>query len=284
MVRNANTQIALEHKQIGIEVVEGNLLNPTESCKKYITQASYIVQCASPSIEDEDYITKLFQLHYAVLDLIKQSKSLKRIIFVFCTTYLGVGHDPPGKLIEFADQSPVNPRKLRDGTKYEETIGIIEQSISHLDYAIILFGGVYSMNSWFISKICSQIQRGETVVTHNSNIQWPFTHIIDAVRAVTYLLAINTNALQNGRKFIGSSENPTSVDLVISYIGDYFASRPKLRKMSTEEMIQTQQDSKIIRYFCNNVILTGRSLREVGFQFKFPFLKGGLFHTLFNGY
>jgi hypothetical protein len=246
----------------------GNLSEPGAWCD-VVRTADFVVHCAQPSRQTEDYAIRVQQEAH-LLDALDANRSA-RCVFVYGSSYYGTSEGPT----PIDETTP--PRPFGVGPYFVPCMAALEARRKQgLDIVAAFPGGVYGRGSWFLEALLDSLREQAPVLVCDPVPLWPYIHVEDCARAIAALLMVEGTTLDRiGRDVILAGDEPTAMDHFIEQVGAAVGRAPVIVRKPAETL-RAMMSPRVAAYLCANMPHSNARLKRLGFELQYPRIEQGI--------
>jgi nucleoside-diphosphate-sugar epimerase len=265
---------ANELKETGVTPIVGDLL-VDGSWKDEITKFEYIIHLAAPPTWGkkvtkkvaENYKENHYKMTVSLLDVLKKSKHLKKLVYVAGTSYLG----DAGNGEKVNESYRATPKGW--GPYIKPSVDVLQNyKMTGLPIITVFPGMVYGPDSWLEQLILSPIYNNKKLTNlKGTNPYMAPIHIEDCSRAFIHLLS-NGETLED---YILVDDECIPSEDFSSFAGECLNKEVK-RRYVPEWLCNLVIGPVLTDYAKVNSNFTNEKLKSTNFQFSYPTYEEGI--------
>jgi nucleoside-diphosphate-sugar epimerase len=259
---------AAKVRAVGGVPVDGDLAEKG-TWTEVVKNADYVVHCAQPNPQKEDYTLRARHEDH-LLNALRQRGT--RAVFVYGSSYYGASIGST-----LIDERVKLRTPIGFGPAFEPWVRAVdEKSKRGFDVVAALPGGVYGRGSWFLEMTLDALRANQPVLLCEPAPLWPYVHVDDVAHGVVELLTVGARELDtNGRQVIIADNTPVTTERFVSLLADAVGKKPVLLKKSAAELAKMVPPI-VAAYLSANMPHSNARMRKLGITLKYPELAAGI--------
>jgi nucleoside-diphosphate-sugar epimerase len=234
-----------------------------------VKQADFVVHCAQPLPNKEDYALRA-RHEENLLQALRPKGT--RAVFVYGSSYFGTasGTAPIDETVRL--RTPIGY-----GVAFEPWVRAVDEKARRgFDVVAAFPGGVYGRGSWFFEMTLDALRNNQSVLLCEPTPVWPYVHVDDVAHSIVELLTLGARELDvAGRQVIIADNAPVSTERFVQLLAERVGKKPTLLRKSPAELAKMVQPN-VAAYLSANMPHSNARLRKLGIKLKYPELAAGL--------
>ncbi len=257
-------------RALGAEPVRGDLLDLSAELREVIAGARYVVHCADAPRRSPDYAEARARMDENLIGALSPQR-LARVVYACGSSYFGVSENET----PIDERTPSKPMGL--GPSFEPGLRALRTARERgLDSVAAFVSGVYGPDSWFTRQYLQQLEQDQPILVLEPPPIWAYIHIEDCVRALEFLLTLDTAKLETaGRDVILADDTPVPMTTFIEELARATGKTARIERLELSAL-KERLPAFGLRYLTANLPYSNARLRGLGFQCKYPSVREGV--------